>query len=227
MKRVLYFVIALSLLAGVFGVCGVADKDYNFNAVIEASSDSYNVGDEFYVKISLSDIVTEQGFIGYQFSLKYDPSFLLVVEDSEGGFAEETLPENWNEGSERIELLEKDGEGKQTGKIKLAYISPLEVEDLSEVGINDNSFYVNIRLKCIAETNETVIGFDGDTPVNCTVFGEDGNIYNISGKTTELKIGIKSDGSGKGGILLYALASVAAVAVIIISAIVIKKKNTK
>ena len=225
MKKYLGVVLALSILFCLFCIGAGADKDYNYNALIETSSDTFNVGDEFYIKLYLTERSNSDGFIGYQFSLKYDPEILDVVENADGTFAEETLPESWNEGSERIEILEKDSEGKQTGVIKLAYIAPLEADDLNAAAIKDESFFVNIKFKCKAASDKAYVSFDAKDTVNCTALKEDGTVYNVKGKTTELCVSIKSDKSGIGSILIYAIAAVIAVGVIAAVAIVIKKKR--
>lgn len=225
MKKYLVAVLALSILLSLFCIGAAANKDYNFNALIEASSDTFNVGDEFYIKLYITERKIDDGLIGYQFSLKYDPSIFEVVENEDGTFAEETLPESWNEGSERIEMLEKDSEGKQTGVIKLVYIAPLESDDLAAIAIKDESFFVNIKFKCKSASDHAAVSFDGNDAVNCTAITEEGTVYNVKGKTTELQLAVKSDKSGIGSILIYIAAAVVAAGVIAAAAVIIKKKH--
>ncbi len=227
MKRFICVSLMLSVLFCLLVFSAAAVGEEKFTAVIETSSDSFGVGDEFYIKISLTniDLAEGEGFIGYEFSLKYDPKVLEVIEKADGTFAEPTLPENWNDGTEKLEKLFKDDDGKQTGKIRLVYVAPIENDDLQPLLVKDESVYVNVKFRCIASSEKTSVEFDGESGVNCTVVSSEGAIGNVRGKNASLELSVKSESSGSGGTIICIAAAVVAAGAIIAIAVIIKKKK--
>lgn len=217
----------LSVLFCLLAFSASAEGEEKFTAVIETSSESFSVGDEFYIKISLTDIdlAEGEGFVGYEFSLKYDPNVLEVIVNEDGTFAEATLPENWKDGTEKIEKLFKDADGKQTGKIRFVYVAPIENDDLQSLSVKDDSVYVNVKFRCIASSEKTSVEFDGESGVNCTVVGAEGTIVNVRGKNISLELSVKSESSGNVGTIICIAAAVVAAGAIIAAAVIIKKKK--
>lgn len=194
MKKTLLLISVFTITSLLFCFSIIA-VDTVYETYIATSTEEFRVNDTFYIKAGINKITEEKGFVGLGIVIKYDPSFLSVVEEN-GVFVSETLPISWGDKTEKIINVSKKEDGNESGLVIVNYIIDLDDKDILSKAYKGDEFFINVKFKCVAPCDSTAIIIDGNDAGNaCTALNEDFSIIDCKGKGSELSLSIKSDGS--------------------------------
>ncbi len=196
MKRSLALIAALIITAFCM-VTVLAEAETYYSVTLDSIQNEYKTGEEFYVKASLGEIKSPDGFIGVGIQIEYDPEMIEALESDKGTAVETFVPDEWKENGEMLENVVTDAEGKQTGRILLNYIAPVQEDGGKASAIRGNDeLYVIIKFKSL-KPGKTVVKVDGENGYNvCTGYDENGSAVSYAGKGSEIEFTFSGENSG-------------------------------
>ncbi len=251
-KRVLFSLLILSLVFSAVKISVAAEDDFQFKTSITTENTEFKAGETFEVKVAITDITNEKGFIGVNLYINYDPEYLSVVytvseqensdsEYSDVVFGEINLPEKWttNGEPEKTQNVILDENGSETGTAVILCVADLLPDKLLDIGFTEDEFYVTIPFKCVAACDTTSISIKTDGNLACTQIEKvDDNYftYDCLGQGSELVINniqaaenqsgeTPEEQSGDGNLLYILLAAGAVIIVAAVVAVILFKKK--